>query len=91
MKISHSVTQKTTYAFSLLKSAVFLSENLSLPFVELIATGRFRPAEKDFKQNLSSVIYELNKILTLDAKLVADGIYPFTLRTSLLCSDSAVQ
>lgn len=73
---SKEFTSKAAYFYSLLRSSTFLGQNLSLPFFELLATGKSRAVEPEFIKNLQGFLNDLNELLKKDSANIAAGYYP---------------
>ncbi len=67
---------KVTLGYSLLRTAHFTLQQMSLPFFEFLTTGQTRKASSDYTKNLKKVLPELYDLLKKDSENIERGLYP---------------
>ncbi len=70
------IKSKAAYVYSLLRSTAFLGQNLSLPLLELLATGKSKAVDPQFLSHLQVFLQDMNLLLKRDAQNIAAGFYP---------------
>jgi ubiquinone/menaquinone biosynthesis C-methylase UbiE len=87
-KLPQSVKVRSLMAYNYFRSAVFLSQNLSLPLLEFLVTGKKRKADPEFQARLGLTLKKLKALLDQDSEHVASGLFPLSVvnPSSLLSS-----
>lgn len=81
--LNQNLLEKLSYALSATRSAGYLIQNISLPFIEMLATRNLRARDPEFKAHIKVIIKELDALLKSDVRNIAQGIYPFEVLASL--------
>jgi ubiquinone/menaquinone biosynthesis C-methylase UbiE len=81
--LNQNLLEKFSYALSATRSAGYLIQNISLPFVEMLATRHLRARDPEFKSHIKVIIKELDMLLKRDVNNIAQGIYPFEVLATL--------
>lgn len=76
MKLKIPYQDKVTLGYSLVRSAHFAVQQLSLPLFEMLARGKTRPRRMLEPQNMRTAYTELFKLLKKDSENIAQGLYP---------------
>jgi len=73
----NQIADKVSLSYSLARTAHFALQQLSLPFFEMLATGKARKRPSLDPVHFKALYTELYQLLKKDSENIAQGVYPF--------------
>lgn len=74
---SQKIREQVIRSYAYLRSGVFLYQNLSLPLIDFLITGKNR-FKKEFPDHLQIILKDLKELLEKDAAYIAEGKFPIS-------------
>lgn len=74
--LSSPLAEKAILSFELVRSLTFTAQNISLLFIEMLATGSNQRFNKEFAPRFRQIYSDIYLLLKKDAENIAKGVYP---------------